>query len=71
MLQKFMKITSNSEQAVNTKAQKDKKTSFQKEWVENTDLYKVVLNKIITTQEQCVKYEFVAPLTNYVESFDS
>ena len=51
MLQKFMKITSNSEQAVNTKAQKDKKTSFQKEWVENTDLYKVVLNKIITTQE--------------------
>ena len=64
MLQKFMKITSNSEQAVNTKAQKDKKTSFQKEWVENTDLYKVVLNKIITTQEQCVKYEFVAPLTN-------
>ena len=51
MLQKFMKITSNSKQAVNTKAQKDKKTSFQKEWVENTDLYKVALNKIITTQE--------------------
>ena len=51
MLQKFMKITSNSKQAVNTKAQKDKKTSFKKEWVENTDLYKVVLNKIITTQE--------------------
>ena len=63
MLLKFMKITSNSEQAENKKRRKTKRNSFPKEQVENTDLYKPVLNKIMTTQEQCVKYNFVAPLT--------
>ena len=64
MLQKFMKITLNSEQAENTKSteRQKKQTSFPKEQVENTDLYKPVLNKTMTTQEQCVKYNFVAPL---------
>ena len=62
MLQKFTKSTSNQEQAVITKAQKDKKTSFPIEQVVNTDLYKPVLNKIMTTQDQCIKYNFVAPL---------
>ena len=33
------------------KAQKDKKTSFSKELVENADFYKPVLNKIMTTHE--------------------
>ena len=33
------------------KAQKDKKTSFQKEIVENADLHKPVLTKIMTTQK--------------------
>ena len=33
------------------------------EIVENADLYKPVLNEIITTQEYCVKYDFVTPLT--------
>ena len=33
ILQKFIKITSNSEQAETQKAQKDKKTSLLKEWV--------------------------------------
>ena len=33
---------------------------------ENANLYKPALNKIITTQEQCVKYNFVAPLSMYV-----
>ena len=33
------------------KAQKDKKTSFPKESVENVDLYKPVLNKIMTTHK--------------------
>ena len=33
------------------KAQKDKKTSFPKEKVENWDLYKPVLNKVMTAQE--------------------
>ena len=39
------------------------KTSFLKETSENADLHKAVLNKIMTTQGQCVKYDFVAPLT--------
>ena len=30
--------------------------------VSNEDLCKSVLNKIITTYEQCIKYSFVAPL---------
>ena len=34
-----------------------------KGWVENADLYKPVLNKILTTCELYVKYNFVAPLT--------
>ena len=32
-----------------TKAQKDKKLSFTKELVENTEFYKFILNKIMTT----------------------
>ena len=64
MLKKLMKSTSSSEQAVNTKSterqKKKKKTSFQQGQVENTDLYKPILNKIMTTQEQYVKYDFVA-----------
>ena len=63
MLQKFVKSASNSEQTVITKSAERQKTSFPKEWVENTDLYKPVLNKIMTTQDQCVRYNFVAPLT--------
>ena len=48
--------------------QKDKKTSFPKEQIENTDFYKPVLNKIMTTQEQCKKCNFVAPLTNTLKT---
>ena len=44
------------------KHRKTKKTSFPKEQIENRDLYKPVLNKIMTAQEQCVKYNFAAPL---------
>ena len=44
------------------KSRKTKKTSFPKEQIENTDFYRPVLNKIMTTQKQCVKYNFVAPL---------
>ena len=63
MLHKFMQSSSKSEQAVNTKAQKDKK-QIPKKQIEITDLYIPVLNKIMTTHEYCVKYNFVAPLTN-------
>ena len=38
------------------------KTRFLKETVENADLHEAVLNKTMSTQEQCVKYDFVAPL---------
>ena len=61
MLRKFMKNTLNSEQAVITKSA-ERQTSFPREQVEHTDLYKPVLNKIMATQEQQVKYNFVAPL---------
>ena len=55
MLQRFMKSTSNSEQAGNTKSAERQKTSFPKEQVKNTDLCKPILNKIMNTQEQSVK----------------
>ena len=56
-----MKSTSNSEQTVITKNAERQKTSLPKEQVENTELHKPVLNKIMNTQDQCVKYNFVAP----------
>ena len=60
-----MNITSNSGQIrKHKKRRKTKKTSFPKEKVENTDLYKPVLDKVMTTQEQCVKQNFIAPLTS-------
>ena len=57
MLQKIIKSTLNSEQAVTTKKcrKTKKKTSFPKEQVENTDLRKPVLNKVMTAEGQCVK----------------
>ena len=41
---------------------KHRKSGFAKEYVEIADSYKPVLNKMITTSVQCVKYDFVAPL---------
>ena len=38
------------------------KNSFRKEIVENAYLHKPVLKKIMTTQEQCLKHNFVTPL---------
>ena len=57
-----MKGSSKLEQAVNEKSAEIQKTSFPNKQIENADLYKPVLNKIMTIQEQCVKYNFVAPL---------
>ena len=64
MLQKFMKITSNSEQAENRKNAERQKNLFSKRIGKYTDLHKPVLNKIMTTQELCVKYNFVVPLSS-------
>ena len=41
---------------------KIKKTSFPKEILENADLHKAALTKIMTTQEKDIKYDLVAPL---------
>ena len=54
----------------NTESAERQKTSFRKENVENADLHKPVLNKIITTQEWCVKCSFVAPLSKYLFLMD-
>ena len=52
MFKKFMKIGRIQNKQKTQKAQKEKKTSFLKEWIENTYLYKQpVLHKIMTTQE--------------------
>ena len=42
--------------------ERQKKTSFLKETVENADVHEAVLQKTMTTQEYCVQYDFVAPL---------
>ena len=59
-----MKITSDStlKRQKRQKAQNGKKTSFPKELVENADLHNPLLNKMRTTNEYCVKYDFVASL---------
>ena len=62
MLQKFIKIMFNSEQ-VETQNRRNTKNMFSKRIGRKyTDFYKPVFNKIMTPQEQCVKYSFVAPL---------
>ena len=47
-MQMFMKVTANSIKH-NAKSAERQKTSFPKESVENADLHKLVLNKILTT----------------------
>ena len=51
-----------------TKNTETQKTSFPKEILENADLNNSVFNKIMTTQKQCVKYDFVAQLNFYFSS---
>ena len=45
-----------------SETQKDENLVSPKEPVENADLYKPVVNKIMTIREQYIKYNFVAPL---------
>ena len=45
-----------------TKTQEDENLVLPKEQVENAALYKPALNKIMTTREYYMKYNFVAPL---------
>ena len=39
------------------------KTSLLKASVENAEFYKPIMNKIMTTNKLCLKYNFVAPLS--------
>ena len=51
---KFMKIISNSthnKQKTQKRAERQKRTSFPKESVENADLYKPILNKIMAAHK--------------------
>ena len=45
------------------KTEKAQKGSFPKESVENVDLHKPIMSKIMTTHEECVKYNFAALLS--------
>ena len=54
-------MTSNSKQ--NRKKTTERRTIRPlKQKVENVDLYKPVSNKTIAMQEECIKYNFEAPL---------
>ena len=44
------------------KEHKKTKSSNLKELVENAESYMSVLNKMMTTHKQCIKYEFMAPI---------
>ena len=55
-------IELETEQAEKTESTERQKDCFPKESVENTDLTKSVLNKIMATTKLCVKYNFVVPL---------
>ena len=52
-----------------TKTQKDENLVLPKEEVENADLYEPILDKIMTTRENYIKYNFVAPLKFLYQQF--
>ena len=56
------KLKAKDAETRKTKTQKDENLVLPKEQVENADLYKPVLNKIMTTCKKYIKYNFVAPL---------
>ena len=53
-------IKFDRKQKENTKRAGRQKTSFPKGQIENVDLYKPVLDKLMITHERCVKCNFVA-----------
>ena len=53
----------------NTDSTERRKTNFPKEIVENADLHKSIVNKIMTTQEKWVDYDFIAPVRSFNEIF--
>ena len=63
-----MKVTLNWTQC---KKRRITKNNFPKESVENANLYKPVLNKIMSTQKYCMKHNFVAPFKLYEDASSS
>ena len=57
------KIKTKEIETWKTKTRKGENLVLSKKQVENTDLHKPVLNKIMTASKQCIKYNFEAPLT--------
>ena len=51
MIESIWRLNSTQKRQKNTKSAGKQKTSFSKEKVENADLYKPVLNKIMATEE--------------------
>lgn len=51
-----------TEQTKNIERSKRRKTSFLNGWVENADLRKPTLKKIMTKEKLCVAYNSVSPL---------
>ena len=69
-VKKFMKMKSKHRAGRKQKTQKYERLVLQKK-VKNADLCKIVLNKIKTADEKCVKYNFVAPLTFLIRKTSS
>ena len=60
----YPKIILNSKQNIQKiQITERSKARFSKEQVGNAELYKPVLNKIMTTHEEFIKYNFAALLT--------
>ena len=59
---KYYKVYEDEIEAEKTENAERQKTGLPKEQAENTDFSKPVLNKIMTTDQSCLRYNFVAPL---------
>ena len=63
---KSYKVYEDEIEVEKTENAERQKTSLPKEQAENTDFSKPVLNKIMTTGQSRVRYNFVAPLKTIV-----
>ena len=58
------KLKTEDTETQKTKTQKEESLVLPKEQVENTDLYKPVINKVMTTRMEFIKYKFVGPVVS-------
>ena len=66
-----LKMKAKDTETRKAKTQKHKNLVLPKEQVENADLCKPVLNKIMITREFYIKYNFVAPLEISIEAIEN